>query len=282
MFGSAIIVFREALEAALLIGIIAAATRGLTGRGRWIGLGIAAGLTLSLVVAGLTDVIAQWADGAGQELFNAGVLTVAVVMLAWHNIWMASHGKELAGRAKQVANSIASGSTELSAIALVISLAVLREGSETALFLYGLATSDHLGVGTIVSGAGLGLLGGAVAGYSLYAGLVRIPVRWLFAVTSLLILMLASGMSGQIARVLIQGNILAFSGEAIWDTSQVLPMSSLLGNLLHVMLGYEARPSALQVVFYSATFCLILLGMAWARRSERQILGRPSTPVQPA
>jgi high-affinity iron transporter len=282
MFGSAIIVFREALEAALLIGIIAAATRGLTGRGRWIGLGIAAGLTFSLVVAGLTDVIAQWADGAGQELFNAGVLTVAVAMLAWHNIWMASHGKELAGRAKQVANSIASGNTELSAIALVISLAVLREGSETALFLYGLATSDHLGVGTVISGAGLGLLGGAVAGYSLYAGLVRIPVRWLFGVTSLLILMLASGMSGQIARVLIQGNILAFSGEALWDTSQVLPMSSLLGNLLHVMLGYEARPSALQVVFYSATFCLILLGMAWARRSQRQILGRASTPVQPA
>src|SRR5512143_2039508 len=104
MFGSAVIVFREALEAALLIGIIAAATRGLNGRGRWIGLGITAGFALSLVVALLTDAIAQWADGAGQELFNVGVLGLAVVMLAWHNIWMTKHGRELAERAREMAH----------------------------------------------------------------------------------------------------------------------------------------------------------------------------------
>jgi high-affinity iron transporter len=160
MFAASVIVFREALEAALLIGIIAAATRGLIGRGRWIVTGIAAGLMLSLLVAGLTDVIAQWGDGAGQEWFNAGVLSVAVLMLAWHNIWMASHGREMAAQAKQVAHSVVSGSAELSAIALVISLAVLREGSETALFMYGLATSDHLGATAVLSGAALGLLGG--------------------------------------------------------------------------------------------------------------------------
>jgi high-affinity iron transporter len=265
MFGSAIIVFREVLEAALLIGIMASATRGLEGRGRWITLGILAGAVLSLVVAGFTDVIAQWADGAGQELLNIGVLSVAVLMLAWHNIWMASHGRELAAHAKQVAHSVTSGSTELSAIAMVISMAVLREGSETALFLYGLATGDHLGIGSVLSGAALGLVGGALAGYLLYAGLVRIPMRWLFGMTSFLILLLASGMGGQIARLLIQGDIIEYSGGTLWDTSHLLPMNSVLGNLLHVMFGYEAHPSLLQVIFYAATFSLILLGMLWSR-----------------
>ena len=280
MFAAAIIVFREALEAALLIGIIAAATRGLGGRGRWIGIGIAAGLALSLVVAGLTDAIAQWANGAGQELFNAGVLGMAVLMLAWHNIWMSSHGKEMAAQAKQVARSVVSGSAELSAIALVICLAVLREGSETALFLYGLATSGHLGASAVVSGLGLGVLGGIAAGGALYAGLVRIPLRWLFGVTSLLVLLLASGMAGQIARLLIQGDILPVTGAALWDTSRWLPVDSGIGNLLHVMVGYEARPSATQLAFSCITFCLILIGMAWSRRAQSQSVWQ--APIQTA
>ena len=187
MFAAAVIVFREALEAALLIGIIAAATRGLDGRGRWIGIGIAVGLTLSLVVAGLTDVIAQWADGAGQELFNVCVLGVAVLMLAWHNVWMASHGQQMATEAKRVAHAVVAGGAELPAIATVIALAVLREGSETVLFLYGLAGSDQLGMAAVLSGGAMGLLGGATAGAALYAGLLRIPLRWLFGVTSFLV-----------------------------------------------------------------------------------------------
>ncbi len=280
MFGTAIIVFREALEAALLIGIIAAATRGLNGRGRWIGLGIVVGFVLSLVVALFTDVIAEWADGAGQELFNVGVLGVAVFMLAWHNIWMTKHGKELAERARQMAHSVASGGKELSAIALVISLAVLREGSETALFIYGLATGNHLGASAVAAGVGLGLLGGVIAGYMLYAGLVRIPVRWLFGVTSLLVLMLAAGMGGQMARLLIQGDIVSFSGDALWDTSTVLPMNSILGNLLHVMVGYEARPSVLQVMFYITTFCLILSGMVWSGRTRSQPSSKTPASIQ--
>ena len=93
MFGSAIIVFRETLEAALLIGIIAAATRGLSGRNLWLAVGVGVGLAGSLVVAGLTETIAEMAEGAGQELFNAAILGIAVLMLAWHNIWMATHGR---------------------------------------------------------------------------------------------------------------------------------------------------------------------------------------------
>ena len=101
MFGSAIIVFRESLEAALLIGIIAAATRGLTGRNLWLAIGIGAGLGGALVVAGLTETIAEMAEGAGQELFNAAILGIAVLMLGWHNIWMATP-RARDGRAGQI------------------------------------------------------------------------------------------------------------------------------------------------------------------------------------
>ena len=128
MFGPAIIIFRETLEAALVIGIIAAATRGVPRRALWLALGVIAGIIGSGFIAGLTETIADMADGSGQELFNAAVLGVAVLMLAWHHIWMASHGAELARDARQLGTAVKEGSRELSAIAILVALTVLREG----------------------------------------------------------------------------------------------------------------------------------------------------------
>ncbi len=98
MLGSAVIVFREVLEAALIVAIVLGATRGVVGRGRWVGGGIAAGVVGAMVVAAFAGAIADAVQGRGQELFNAAVLLVAVVMLAWHNAWMTAHGREIAAR----------------------------------------------------------------------------------------------------------------------------------------------------------------------------------------
>jgi high-affinity iron transporter len=267
MFGPALIVFRETIEAALLIGIIAAATRGLSRRNLWLGIGVAAGLIGSLVVAGLTETIADMAEGAGQELFNAAILGIAVLMLGWHNIWMAKHGREMAAEARSVGLAVKSGQREMSALAIVIALAVLREGSETALFLYGLAAGDGNTSRLAMLGGGLlGLAAGVATGWALYSGLARIPLRQFFAVTSALILFLAAGMAGQMARLLIQGDLIRPLASPLWDSSSLLPMDSLLGNLLHLFAGYEARPSGMQVLFYALTFVVILLGMRWSRR----------------
>ncbi len=135
MFSSAIIVFRETLEAALLIGIIAAATRSIARRSAWIGVGIAAGLAGACVVAALTGTIASMFEGIGQEVFNAAVLGIAVALLAWHSIWMSTHGAQLAANAKRVSQNVREGRTELAAIAIIVAIAVLREGGESVLFV---------------------------------------------------------------------------------------------------------------------------------------------------
>lgn len=270
MLGAAIIVFRETFEAALLIGIVAAATRTLPGRNRWLAMGIGAGVLGSLVVAALTDSIMQLADGAGQELFNAGILGVAVVMLGWHNVWMARHGAEMAAHARSVASSVNEGRSELSAIAIVIALAVLREGSETALFLYGLASGGNLTLASALGGGAMGLVGGAGVGAIVYQGLVRVPMRRIFAVTGALILLLAAGMAGQMARILIQADLLPSFAAPLWDTADLLPVTSPLGSLLHVLAGYDARPAGMQVLFYGATLAFILFGMHWARPGQNR------------
>ncbi|HET7548297.1 MAG TPA: FTR1 family protein, partial [Usitatibacter sp.] len=116
MFGTALIVFRETLEAALIVGIVAAATRGIPGRFRWIASGIGAGILGSLLVAAGAGALSQLAQGMGQELFNASILGVAVAMLAWHNIWMSVHGRELAANANRIGGDIRTGAKEMSVL----------------------------------------------------------------------------------------------------------------------------------------------------------------------
>jgi len=274
MISAAIIVFRETLEAALILGIIAAATVGVPGRGRWLTAGVVAGIAGSLVVASMTEQIAGLMAGMGQELFNAAVLGIVVVMLAWHNIWMAGHGAHLAREAKQLGRDVQAGVKALPILFVVIALAVLREGSETVLFLYGMAMGSQEGLLSVLNGAVLGLSAGAVVGMALYHGFLQIPTRWFFGVTSGLILFLAAAMASHVARLLIQSDILPSLASPLWDTSALLTNDSAIGILLHTLLGYDANPAGMQVVFYIGTLTLILLGMRLASGSTQPIGNR--------
>jgi high-affinity iron transporter len=263
MFATAVIVFREILEAALIVGIIAAATRSIRGRNRWLAAGIVAGLSGAGIVALGTERIAEMASGVGQELFNASVLGIAVVMLAWHNLWMSSHGAALATDARSVGGAIRDGRRECSVLMIVVGLAVLREGSETVLFLYGIAASEGGASSSMLMGGLAGVAAGIAVGYALYAGLLRIPLRWFFTATGVLVLFLAAGMASQAARYLIQADLLPSLATPLWDTSAVLPQTSLVGTLLHSLIGYEAQPAGMQIVFYVFVLVAIGAGMKW-------------------
>jgi high-affinity iron transporter len=265
MFAAALIVFRESLEAALVIGIVAAATRPIAGRGWWITLGAGAGVVGAIAVAAVARRISQVAGGAGQELFTAGVLALAVAMLAWHNIWMASHGKQMAMQARELGRSVVRGDLALTAIATAVALTVLREGSETVLFMMGIASSVGSSKAALALGSVLGFAAGGAAGTAIYAGLLRVPVHRLFVVTAWLILLLAAGMAGQFARVLIQADLLPALASPLWDTSSWMPDDSALGTLLRALFGYEAQPSATQVLFYVAALVLIFTAMRRAQ-----------------
>lgn len=266
MFAAALIVFRESLEAALIMGVLAAATRGIAGRTRWLVAGALAGLLGAVIVASSMEVISNWADGIGQELFNACILTLAVGMLAWHNIWMSTHGREMAMQVRNTAMQIQEGNKERSVIFLVVALAVLREGAETVLFLYGVASGSEDGLRSTLSGGMIGLLCGALVGGLLYAGLLRIPLKWFFSVTALLVLLLAASMASQVARILTQADLLPSLGAPIWDTTSLLSATSALGTVLHGLVGYDPQPSGMQLVFYVTVLLSIAGAMTWVAR----------------
>ncbi|WP_297913132.1 FTR1 family protein [Thiomonas sp.] len=261
MLATAIIMFREVLEAALVVSIVLAAAKGVAGRGRWVSLGVLLGVAGACVVAGFAGAIATAMQGRGQQLLNAAVLLLAVAMLGWHNIWMSRHGKELAQTMRAVGHDVAVGDKPLSVLMVVVMMAVLREGSEAVLFGYGIYASGA-GAGSMLGGALIGVAGGVAAGTLLYKGLLRIPTRQLFTVTGWMILLLAAGMATDAAGMLTQAGVLPAIHEGVWNSSWLLSQQSMAGRLMHILVGYTQRPSALQLIFYVATL-LGIGGLMW-------------------
>ena len=250
MLGALIIVFREVIEAGLIVGIVLAVTKGVPGS-RWLaGLGVAAGVAGACLVAAFAGALANALAGVGQEVFNAAILLLAVVMLTWHNVWMASHGRQLAAEVGKVGAQVRAGTRGVAALGIVVAVAVMREGSEVALFLYGLAASAGSTGGQLLEGGALGLVLGIAVTALTYFGLVTIPTRWLFRVTTLLIGFLAAGLAAQAMAFLQQAGLVNALADTAWNTSAILSDTSLFGRVLHTLVGYTDEPSKLQVVAY--------------------------------
>ena len=269
MLGALIIVFREVIEAGLIVGIVLAVTRGLAGGRLAIAAGVLAGVVGASLVAGFAGVIGEALAGVGQEVFNASILLIAVVMLTWHNVWMASHGRELAADVKRVGEAVRAGSQSIFALGVVCAVAVMREGSEVALFIYGLVAAGGSTAAELLIGSLLGLSGGVAVTALTYLGLVAIPQRRLFAVTTGLISLLAAGLAAQAVLFLEQACILTMLSQTAWNTSAILSDTSLFGRVLHTLIGYSDQPSVLQVVVYAATLAIIavLTKMSGPRRA---------------
>lgn len=262
MLAVALLVFREVLEASLIVSIVCAATRGVPRRGRYVVGGIGLGIAGAVVVALGADAIANFAGGAGQDIFNAAVLLAAVAMIGWHVVWMSSHGRELAREMKGAAGAVKSGSRSLSLLLTVIGLAVLREGSEVVLFLYGMAVGGIGAVG-LAGGIAIGVLGGSALGLALYFGLLRVPMKHFFSVTNAMLILLAAGLASAAAGFLVQSDLLPTLGNQLWDTSGLLADDSVIGKLLGVLVGYKAAPAGIQVGFYLCTLAILGAGMRW-------------------
>ncbi len=229
-----------------------------------------AGLIGAGLVAAFAGALAEALAGVGQEVFNAGILILAVCMLTWHNVWMASHGRELAGEVKKVGAEVRSGARPIYALGIVCAVAVMREGSEVALFLYGLAASAGTTGYEMLIGSALGLALGCGVTAVTYLGLVTIPPRYLFGVTTVLITLLAAGLAGQAVVFLQQAGVVTALSDTAWDTSAILSDTSLFGRVLHTLVGYADQPSVLQVIVYFATLVGIITLSKLTARADRR------------
>ena len=257
MLATLIIVFREIIEAGLIVGIVLAASRGVARRGWFVSGGILAGIIGACLIAVFARAINAAMSGFGQEWFNVIVLSLAVAMLTWHNVWMARHGRDMAVQMKDIGEAVAHGRRTLSALAVVVAIAVLREGSEIVLFLYGIAIAGGESAFSMLLGGIFGLLLGASVSATMYLGLLKIPTRHLFRTTGILIALLAAGMASQATSFLQQAQVVTALDNPIWNSTWLISDGSLTGKVLHTLVGYTAHPTGLQLVVYAVTLAVI-------------------------
>ncbi len=266
----AIIIFRETLEISLILGIVLAATRNVPNRMLWIFGGFALGLAGAGLVAFFAEAISNAASGIGQELFNAGILLTAAAFIGWTALWMRRHAREMSAHIKKVGEDVTAGKLPNYSLSVIIGLAMLREGSEIVLFIYGMIVSGQ-GPATIMTGSLVGVAAGALAGVLFYFGLVRMSTRYMMKITSWLMLLLVAGLAAQAFGFLAAAGYFGAFAAPVWDSSWLLSDGSLAGKALHSLIGYSARPAAIQVIVYLMTLLILSAAIFFVENGGRQL-----------
>ncbi len=265
MISAVIIVLREVLEAMLVICILLASSSALGINRRWLVYALAAGLAGAFSYAFMFNDISQLFEGFGQEIFNATMLIFIALSLSAYNlvaIWFLKTGRI----------TLAPGLIYLALISSV-SFAMTREGSEIYIYVYAYGiVADN--ISTVVSGGMIGAGIGLSLGIFIYYGLASLAPEKRIIVSCVLALLMTSGMLSKAVLYLIQADLLP-AQLPLWDSSNVISESSLMGELLHAMLGYEANPTAIQVLVYLGSL-LLFFAYFWLRFDPVSLLRRHS------
>lgn len=265
MTSAVIIVLREVLEAVLIICMLLASSSALGLRFRWLPPALLAGLAGAFIYAVFLEDISQAFEGFGQEIVNAVLLLLITLLLLAHNILAMREFK-----APQIARLPALSLLILSA---TIAMAIVREGSEIYLYVYsyGVVAGD---ITSVLSGGAIGAGIGFSLGTFIYFGLRTLSARHCLLFSSFMALVIGAGMSSQAALFLAQADLLSAS-EPLWDTSALIAESSLPGELLQAVIGYEASPIATQVGMFTGALVLSLAAMGIGIFSVRNLSSKP-------
>ncbi len=281
MGAALLITLREGIEAALIVSILLAYLRqlGRMDRARSILWGVLAAVAVSVAVAGVLFALAAEFSGVGEQIFEGVTTLVAVSVLTWMIFWMRRQGGKVKGEIQhKVDGALAGGGVALGAVAFAV---VVREGIETALFLFGATQATRATQGAGGGGSLPGVLGGVIGlslaaalGYLLFKGSVKLNLRTFFTYTGGIILVVSAGLFAFSLSELQEANILPGFGAKAFDLSKSLPDSSGLGSVIHALVGYQANPTWL-AVFAWFTY-LVVFGFYFFRPRTAPVSSAPS------
>ena len=257
MFFSAFVVFREIFEIMLITGIIIGATNNMKNKKKAISLGFIAGIIGSIIFAMLTDKITDFAGGLGQEITSAIILFIAAFFISWTLLWMQAHAKELKTNFNNISQEINKGEKTYFILSLIIALTILREGAEIILFTYGMIASGEA-IHNIIIGSIIGCVAGLLIGLLMYFSLVRIPLRYFFKVTTILLTFLVAGMFSHALGYLTSAGYLNELSNVVWNSSHIISNDSVIGLFLETLFGYNANPNLAQLSGY----CFVLFSFS--------------------
>ena len=273
-----VVTLREAFEAALLLGIVYTYLDkvGARDQSRYVTYGGILGAVASVLLGVALSVLSGPLLDLGPDVIGTAVVFVAVVVLTWHGWWMRRHARAIKGDVEHRLERAGAGH-RVWIVATIAFVGVFREGAETVLFLWGLMTQTSVTGWGGVTGGVLGIATASVLGWAIFRGGRHVSLTRFFAVTSVLLLLVAAGLfSTGIGKLEAFG--LLPSSATLWDTSRVLDDRGGVGGFLAGLVGYRARPSALEALAY-AGYLLVAGGLVFGRRtSNRAGLGPRGLP----
>ncbi|ATW53208.1 iron permease [Salmonella enterica subsp. diarizonae] len=267
MIAVILIVFREVLEAGLIISVILAACKGYK-ISHLVIAGITSGVIFSGLLALFTNSIENALSGTGQEVFNSALLLTATLMLSWQIVWMSTKGKEMADASRNEVRNILSEGNKNYAIAVVVAIAVMREGSEVVLFMYSIIISTGTSITAMFTGGIIGVIAGIVFTFLLYRGLILIPLKFIFLLSNIVLTFIAAGLASQGIGILSSIDIIPAIKDTVWDSSWLLSDNSWEGGLARAIFGYTSTPSGVQIITWILVAALILSISSFLKRKK--------------
>jgi high-affinity iron transporter len=269
MAATFVITLREAFEAALLLGIVYTYLEKVSGRRhfRWVTVGAALGAMASIALGVAVSLLSGPLLDLGPDLVSTVVIFVAVVVLTWHGWWMRQHATAIKGDVQRRIED-AQAARRLSVLATIAFIGVFREGAETVLFLWGLMNQAGVAGWGGAVGAVAGIASAAVLGWAIFRGGQRVSLPRFFAVTSVLVVLVAGGLfSTGVGKLEAFGVVPA--SPVVWDTSWLLSDKNIAGGFLGGLIGYRPRPSLLELIAY-VTYLAMAALLFFGRRGREQ------------
>jgi high-affinity iron transporter len=280
MIASFVITFREALEAALIVGIVLGylARTKQTRYNAVVYLAIAAAAAASIAGAMLFTRVAGGFTGRAEEIFEGVTMLVGAGLLTTMILWMMKQRNVAAELRDRVASEVAQA--QVVGLFSLVFVSVLREGIETVIFL---GAASFVSADSNLIGGLVGLLAAAILGYLIFAGSMRLDLRKFFTVTSILLILFAAGLVAHGVHELQEAGLIPLVMEHVWDINPALnpdgsyPLlheNGFMGSVLKALVGYNGNPSLLEVMSYLGY--LVLVAVLWRRMGDSRM------PAQPA
>lgn len=259
MLKVAIIIFRECLEIALLLGVIMAVTKPIANSRFYVILGVLVGVVLASVFAFFTQTVSVLIGGFGDELVDAAIILTTSVIIIWTVVWMQGYTQKIKKDFGELSDKINSGTASKFMLVIVIASTILREGVEILLYIYSISSAEDITINEYIWGLGLGGAGGFLVGIILYNGLIKYAGRYIFKISTILLILIAAGLSSEAANILTSAGFIDILTDQLWDTSWIIDDSTILGKVLKITTGYDAKPNGMQLIFYIGTIIFTLV-----------------------
>lgn len=267
MFNLGFTIFRECLEASILIGIITASLSSVQNFRIYLISGIILGVcSASFAAFFAKSLLVTYA--LGDDILYIIIISLTIIVLIWTVVWVQDYGRLLKQKiAKFTTYSnqdtlntevILSFISKIGVIAVIAST-IFRETVEIILFAYGMASSHKLTTTAYIISLLIGSISGVTFGYATYKGLLQIKPKYLFKIISIILTLITSALAAKLAGILNSCGLVLTGSKKLWDSSSFISNESILGKVLDILIGYNAKPTVLQVCTYILTVIFIFI-----------------------